>query len=115
MAKFSEIVAKILGADQTKEYNFTLEEINTTPPTPDTQTPPENTPSDKPGADNNDSTVELKVVQAQLAELMTQNEQLKELNRKLVLGTPAEPELTTEQRILTICYPSALGKENSNG
>lgn len=110
--KFGEIVQKVLGADQTKDYNFTMEEINqpSTPP----ETPPETKIDDKPAVDNN-STIELAALQEQLKKQTEEIDALKALNRQLVLQTPAEPEMTTEQRIMALCYPQGLRKETTNG
>ena len=106
--KVSEILSKIIGLDPNKEYNLDLAEINETVQQP--QTPPETQPKETPAVDNN-STVELDSLRNQIAELSKQCENLKELNRALVLNTAAEPEKTVEQRIMELCYPQSKGEE----
>ena len=101
--KIQEILQKIIGLDPSKDYDITLDEIKGKENT----TPPENNDDDKPGVDNN-STAELEILRKQIAELNSENSTLKELNKQLVLNTPAEPEKTVEQRIMELCYPELL-------
>ena len=111
--KLSEILSKVIGLDPSKEYNIAVDEIKQEVQQ-QTQTPVETNRDDKPAQDNSSSIAELNALRAQLESLTNENATLKELNKHLVLNTPAEPEKSVEQRIMELCFPQySKGEENA--